>query len=329
MKKFYKACSIAALVFLGAGLGLTVSGCSIQGADQISQVVKDVTDGKIDVDLNLQDGNFGTFSTEGIKDIWDSFMDGESYNIDDYGTLYSDNYPILTGNVDRYALEDQNIRNLVINAGGCDFAIQNSDNGQFMLEAENVSKLQAYVEDGKLKITTSHSGTISKETMKATKITLFLPEGCTLEEAELELGAGVMRIGEFRGKKAEAKVGAGQIVLEDCRVDLLKLNVGAGDITIKEMQVGTIDTEVGVGNLNLNGSISEDSKLKCAMGNITALLTNKEADLSYELECSMGNISLNGTEYSGLAKTVTLNEGAAKTLKLECSMGNIKINTAD
>ena len=57
MKNFMRTCGIIALFLFGFGLALTVAGVALGGVDKVSSVVREVTDGKFDLNLG-ENGNF-------------------------------------------------------------------------------------------------------------------------------------------------------------------------------------------------------------------------------------------------------------------------------
>ena len=62
------------------------------------------------------------------------------------------------------------------------------------------------------------------------------------------------------------------------------------------------------------------------MGSMDFQLKGKEEDHNYEIECSAGNVELNGWEISALGAEKYVNNGSASTFELSCSMGNITLN---
>lgn len=319
-----KTCCIIALVLIGSGLGLTIAGCSIGGAENIAQVVNDVTSGKVDVSLDMAGERFGIFMDE-LGNSLSKLDDGETYNIDDYGTVYTNDSPVLSGDISRFSLGNENVKKLVLNAGGCEFGIKESEDDCFWLEAEGVSRLQAYVKDQELHVTTTRSGKVTGSMIKSTKIILYVPEGYEFQNIEMELGAGLLKAEELQAQEIQVKAGAGEIILESLTAQKADLNVGMGDITVKNMNLGELVAEAGMGNMELEGSLNGDGQAKCSMGNITLKLDGAEEDFDYSISSAMGNVDLNGQKYSGLASAKDISNGAEKKLEAECSMGNIDI----
>lgn len=55
-------------------------------------------------------------------------------------------------------------------------------------------------------------------------------------------------------------------------------------------------------------------------------LTGDEKDYNYTLASAMGQVTINGTDYSGLAQEKTVQNSAKKNVNIECTMGKIEVN---
>lgn len=320
MKKFLKNCTITAVVFIIIGFVITLVGGSYIGAKAVNRVVEDVTNGKVNVNLeSLKD--FGITIGEGFgQDFYE--IDGDSIKID-----FKDGVTIYEGHMDKTGMGKE-IAGLNIKVGGCELKVVESDDDNFYVEANGVGKIQGYVEDGVLNIISrsKQPEKINLNRLGEYSITLYVPEGCCFEKANIELGAGELLFDGLHAKKADISLGAGKMLMQSLVSDELKMEVGAGEIDTNKMVVGSLIANVGMGNLEINGEVTKSMKLSCAMGNITANLLGNEEDFNYEIECSMGNIELNDTEYAGLAQSKKIDNDADKDMKLECAMGNIEVN---
>ena len=62
------------------------------------------------------------------------------------------------------------------------------------------------------------------------------------------------------------------------------------------------------------------------MGNIEMTLEGSEEEFNYKLEGSMGNISVGQDSFSGFSSERNIDNHADKEMEIECSMGNITID---
>jgi hypothetical protein len=328
MKGFIKGCGIVVLFLLGAGLALTIAGCALGGPRQITNVVRDVTDGKVDINLDSNNWgiNIGGVSSDDVKDALKGIMDNKIYNMDDFGSVFNNGKETLSGDVEKYSIDAAGVEKLRFDIGGCELTIKESDDDNFWVEAKNVQKFQAYVDGETLRVVnTSKEKSLTGLNIKNVKITLYLPTDFTCENAEVELGAGILLSDSFVAEKAEFKIGAGELKLGSMDCDEMEIEVGAGNVEISNANVEKLNVKIGAGNMSFEGSIYKDAKVKCSLGNINLKLKNEFEDFNYKVECALGNIKLNGKQYSGLAKEEKIDNGADQDMKLECATGNIEV----
>lgn len=256
---------------------------------------------------------------------WD-WLNDVDYDLHD-SQSFNNKYEIQKGDVKKYRLEGM-VTELDIEAGGCSFRVKESEDEYFYVEAQNIGKLQAYVESGTLYIITTTNEKKWSE-LSDSKVTLYAPAGYRYDEVEAELGAGVMDFPRLCAAKASLEVGAGQIVLSEIEVEELSISVGAGQVRLTDMDVSELEAEVSVGELVAKGAVRRSVDAECSMGNIELRLAGKQKDFNYELSGAMGNVTLGSESYIGFATERTIDNGAEKRIEVECSMGNITIKFED
>lgn len=305
MKKFMKFCAVSALVMIVVGAVLGAVGSSHAGGGTISQVVDSVTGGRV----STQFGGF--FPGWGVNfDIGDSSM-------------FSKDRDIETGNVEKYCPGD-GICVLQVEVGGCDFQTKVSSDDSVYLEAENVRKFQGYVEDGTLYVKSTAGSDLSFFAGKST-VVLYLPEEYFFDRVDIEIGAGQVEMKRLQGREVSLEAGAGRILLEDAEAEELKIEVGAGSVELMDMTVGQLSVEVGMGEFVGRGAINGDADVTCSMGNVEVEVRGEKRDFNYQLEGAMGSIDLDGEECGGFGTEKSIENGADKTMEIECSMGNITV----
>ncbi len=320
MKKFMKACVIIALILLIVGVVMAFVGSSAEGTDKVSELVESVTGGKIQ--LELGNGSWGIFSGE---DDWEA--PGALFDIDD-NTMFDKDYETLENNVEKYAV-GTGVSKLDIEVGGCAFYFEESGDNQFYVEAKNAGKFQCFIKGDTLYVKSSRTTVDDWSEITEGEIRLYIPANYTFEEMDVELGAGLLQMQKANATDMELNVGAGRIVIGELLAGKCSAEVGMGEIMVENMTVSDVEAEVGMGNLKMAGTIQGNVDAECSMGAITFTLTGKEEAFNYNLEAAMGNISLNGTEYSGMTQDKTIQNGASKHMNIECSMGNIEIDFAE
>ena len=231
-------------------------------------------------------------------------IDGVGFNFGWGDKHFDHDYEIYDGDgSDTIKADISTIKKISVSAGGSDFKIKQSKDNNIQIEYENSDGIQYYVSDGTLYITEESYVFMSGDS----RTYLYLPENCSFESVNLDIGAGRLTGSNIKADKISIDVGAGQITLEDCSIQDGKMDVGMGAIYYTGSISGNLDADCSMGstNLNLSGSLN---------------------DHNYDLECSMGEIQIGSQKYSGMDKEKTINNGADSNFVLGCSMGNIEIN---
>jgi hypothetical protein len=138
------------------------------------------------------------------------------------------------------------------------------------------------------------------------EMALYLPRHQFSEQISLDVGTGTLEIKDFSTKVLDGEVGVGKLYMDNIATHRL-------------------DLETGVGTASFNGTISGNVNAECGVGNITLVIKGNENDFNYNIDCSIGNVSVGGRSYSGLGSSQIVNNGSDKSMRLECAVGNIKV----
>ncbi len=315
MKKFMKVCGITALIFLVLGIVLAAVAGTVRGRIAIAQAVEAVTGGRFHVDFG------GWWDWGSLPDV--------DYDIDD-ATDFDSRHDILEEDVPRLCLGEE-VSTLDIEAGGCMFQTAKSPDGSFYVEASDTGRFQAYLENGILyiRVTAGSRRWIGWGNMETCQVRLYVPEGYRFQEAEIELGAGILEFQELNADQAFLRVGAGEIKVDGLTADSLKTEVGMGRIELYRLNVKGLEAEIGMGELAVRGTLDGNADIECSMGNVDMELTGRQEDFNFELSGAMGSIGLESSRYNGLGMTRSIDNGAGKKIDAECSAGNITISFTD
>ena len=139
------------------------------------------------------------------------------------------------------------------------------------------------------------------------KIIVYLPEDLELQEASLDLGAGVLYI-------------------EDIKVGSLDVEIGAGQANLDQFHAGELDVSCGAGQVVLSGEVTAEADLECGTGEIIYHAVGAEEDYNYDLESGIGEISVGSQKISGFGKDKFINNNAYKTIKISCGIGKVSVD---
>lgn len=344
MKRFMKGCAILALIFCIVGCALEIVGSAMTDGTEIEDAVKTVTKGKVNFhrdpwwgwDMNVVEDRVDRIELAAseasreqkpVDSVQEDFAVEEASGyevVKDSDALFNQNYEIVTGSVNPYC-PGENIQNLDIEAGGCEFLTVYSPDDRIYLEVQDAYRFQGYVKGGTLHI--KEKAALSEGIDCC--ITLYLPEGYRFREVEVQLGAGNFYFTDLRGEKISLEAGAGEVTMDRVEANELDLALGAGYINLNAMEVNELEAEVGMGELYAQGRLTGDTDVECSMGSVTMELENSQAEFNYHLEGALGNISLGNNSYSGLGNEQEINNHASKDMDIECSMGSISVFFSD
>ena len=330
MKAFMKTCCIIVLFLLGFGIALTVAGCALGGADKVSEVVKDVTGGKVDVSLDPR-GDFvgvtvGNLSSDDVIEKVKGILDSKVYDIDDYGSMYDKDQATYGGDVEKFTFPEEDVEKLKIDLGGCTLNVIYTSENEFAVDAKNVDKMQAYVKGDTLHVISTRSGSIKGAEIKKSVVNLYVPKDASFDEAEIEMGAGVLHVDSLEAEKLKVELGAGEAQLKNLSCEKLEVKVAAGSIKFLDAISKKLEVKIGAGSFFYEGAVDGDVKVSCSAGSTELKLTNKEEDFDQMIECSAGSVKVGSRTYSGLSKTQKIDNDADADLEIKCSAGGVQVS---
>lgn len=166
------------------------------------------------------------------------------------------------------------------------------------------------IEQDTLKITTSQTWKFSIH-MNALdyKVSVTVPKGTALENINIHSSMG-------------------DVTLDTINCTYVNIDQDMGDIDIRESKVnGDVEVDNRMGDIKFAGQVLGNMKVDDAMGDIKLLLNGSEAEYSYDLSTSMGDIKINGESSSdgvgGREKGGA--NSAAYHIEASDSMGDIKL----
>ena len=254
------------------------------------------------------------------ENFWNSVGEAE-FDIEDSITFNND-YEVLQGDVDKTAL-GSGIIDLNLKVGGASFRVKESEDNQYYVEAEDVSKFQAYVEGECLYIKTLKA---SANTIDDSTVTLYVPAGCQLASLSVELGAGQITLENIDAARQDLTVGAGQINIKDMQAENMTVEVGMGELVATDIIVDTLNAEVGMGHMLVKGAINKDANIECAMGSVEVECQGAREDFNYEIDGALGEVVIGNKQYAGVTQEQKINNNASKDMRLECAMGSLVID---
>ncbi len=323
MGKFAKVCLATAGIMMGVGVLFCLIGGLFGGGNFIRYARNDAYMGRrIDE------------AAEAFGQVAESLDDAFSFHL---GGHWDDGTKDLEVNGGRKSntlhegtVPAQDVRALHLTLGAGKFIIREKDTegGNIDIRIQGTGACDYYVSggDGILYVEGFKNINNFKGIGNKNIITMDIPQGLSFEDVEIEVGAGIMEIHRLSAGGLETVVGAGEVLLADITAEEFLAEIGVGLMQTENAHVRDANIQVNMGSCEFTGSISGDLEAECGMGNLGLTLEGRQEDHNYELECSAGNIELDGNSISSFALERNIDNGADSTYGLVCDMGNITVD---
>lgn len=320
MKKFTKGILIAAGCFFAAGVILG----SI-GAIGRASTGERITDGEDLIMIRDTCRRFGNWDFRWRRGI------ARGITLEYDGVKFDKDHDTVYGSFTDDSLQGTDIRNLELEIGGGSLVLCTGD--KMELKKGGGAECQYYIEGDTFYL--RQKCPVGSSTAD---IRLTLPEDVNLDEVEISMGAGeIVTNGLLAAEKVEIDVDAGEITMEEVQAEKFSADVGAGSVTVEKLDVVDCEIEVDMGSVVLqNGLVTGNLDADVSMGEIQILLRDSYENHDYNVNCSMGELSIEEGgktvhKYGGLANSMQFsgrNAAGDSEYDLNCSMGSIYVRFA-
>ena len=222
---------------------------------------------------------------------------------------------------EHYEYHDMDIRRIDIALSFGNLEIRCHDKDFVILEADNVGNtFRCDLKGGRLALTDKRK-LKDYDTGHALNVYLYLPAQ-TFEEIT-------------------ASIGSGNVTLqEQLRADTLDFSCGAGNFRAESLSCHDLDISSGVGNVDIDFlDLAEEAEINMGAGNATLNVSGSETDYNYELNCTVGQLCVNGqhhgedgrhTHREGFGNCLDIDHDADKDICISLGgAGNLELNFTD
>lgn len=306
MKRFWKTTYIVLGILACVGLAVILLGSAFGGVAQAFTLIRQ--------EARDRGIGYGCLSGEGHRDEEEMrlYLEGE---------MKHNGYPVIREQSyeNREAADQSEVRQIHVEANQCDLVIKETEKDTYGIAADNISALQLFVEDGVLTVRANDdwSGEGS--------LTLYIPTSASVNETDLELGAGTLWAENMKTETFSLQTGACLATLQSLQAREARIEAGVGSAEITDSEVTDLVIDVGMGRVLYGGVVQGDVEAACAIGTIQINVMGKEDDFNYETECEAGSICIGPTEGMALTAAHTFDNRAEKKMDLYCAMGEIAV----
>ena len=203
--------------------------------------------------------------------------------------LFSDKDRESAGEMQVYPTDGE-ISSLSLSLSAAELRIRTSD--KFSVES-NHKYISVSLNDGKLCIDETKK-TFSPFYNNVTVI-LYVPESFVFGEAEIEAGAGEVKIDALSADVLSLSLGAGEAEIKNLTANSrADIDGGAGELEINGGCLHNLELDMGVGELSLKSRIEGKSSLNYGIGETTLTLLGSREDYQIELDKGIGEARLEG-----------------------------------
>lgn len=319
MKKGYKIALIAGGVLMLAGMVIGGTASLMGGNRQLKDLVV-VKNSTIDLEdvSNIAQHVRHRLDFFGTDDIEIAELD-ELYDVDD------DDWERGSFTSLENLKQADTIKRVVIDMNSDGIIVETSDEGWGYENMDGKCDISVYVEDGDTLYITG-KGKVNWKHDNRHNHTLYMPGGISLDELSIKAGGGDCNLENITIREIDVDAGAMTFAGRNVTADEVEFDVGAGTVELYDVDFGKTELSAGAGTVYAKGAFRRELSADCAMGAVEIVAKGKESDYNYELDCAMGDISIDGKSYSGLSKKKVIDNGAPSTFELDCAMGTISVS---
>ncbi len=209
------------------------------------------------------------------------------------------------------------IRALEIDIAGANLTIKQGE--RFSVES-NLKNLKISEGNGKLvlKEKSRFNIRLGKDSIPEAILTVYIPQGTVLDEADISTGAGNVRIEAMSTDTLELELGAGDVTASRLTVTRgADIQGGAGRVTLSDCSIRNLDMEMGVGQLNMRAALSGRSELDLGVGESNITLIGSKSDYSLDISKGIGEVVIEGKKVNdagsyGGENRVSINGGIGR-----------------
>lgn len=157
-------------------------------------------------------------------------------------------------------------------------------------------------------------------------IVITIPKDFVADDITLNLGAVRLEAERLRSNTGKFQIGTGDANIEQLEVtEKSSFDVGAGSMRLNRVDIRNITVDCGVGYISLEGKITGKNEVTCGVGKVKMDLEGDIEGYSYDIQSGIGSVTVNGKNYVGSVDRNAKKE-ALGSFEMECGIGNITLD---
>ena len=314
MGKFLKICLILGIICIGIGIAASGAGVFNGG---LADLKDQVLNGEWSVNLDELIG-------EVDLDV-DPFFELEEQQ------YFEEKHEVIEGAEDReerFAVAG--LQEIHIKSAGVTVEFTEYAGEEIVVNISKVNQYQSFVKGNELHITARGQ---DPKSLGEGMVKVMVPS--TVYESgawdfEVESSAGAIHLNKIKAQDVEINVSAGTVSWTELHSGELSIQMSAGAVNGAGTVVsGETDIELKAGNVDMSGILGVVTDIEMAAGKVSIVLEDAYTDYNYNISCAGGSVKVGEQVAEGLAKSMEIDNKAAKEMDIECSMGAVNITFAN
>lgn len=157
-------------------------------------------------------------------------------------------------------------------------------------------------------------------------VIINVPEGHKFKKVDLKTGGRGI---EGKYLKKRKKYEGTLIEMDSLSAGELKAQAEIGTIKIEDGDIASLEVSSQVGTFEFQGTVSGNIEAECTAGEVCMELDELKEDFNYEVECSVGAVTIGEESIAHLAGRKDIDNGAERKMKLDCEVGAIQVSFAN
>jgi hypothetical protein len=148
-------------------------------------------------------------------------------------------------------------------------------------------------------------------------------EGFTADSIELTTGSANVVFVDVKCSDLIADIDLGDLTLKNVAAEKASLNSDYGDVTLTGFSSGALELDSDLGDVEIEGVLKGKNRITSNNGNVDLSLDQRESDLAYTIDISLGEVRINGKHVSGSVSSKIAD--AKNTLRIDSDLGDVSL----
>jgi len=160
-------------------------------------------------------------------------------------------------------------------------------------------------------------------------VEITLPEGITLDDCRISVGAGSVSIEGLEAKEISVESGTGSVRAKGVDADRVRLETGAGALDLEGCRFGDTRIETGAGRLAFSGSLGPHTEISTGAGAVSLSLAGSREDYRFVFKRGVGSVRIGDETHTGIGVSTAGNRDAKNVIELSSGVGSVSVDFAD